>query len=353
MTIRLRIAFLVLISLLLVLFLYIDRAILTPFILAAIFAYIFNPIVSFLAERLHFPRTLSVIVIYACIVTLAVFGSVTITKRIIQESDQLKRFTEIALISINKEIKTLPEWAQPALSDTVQSLQITKYFTSKSLVNLFPQAVSEIVSFILFAFSAFYFLKEGGNMLHRLLLVVPSQYKIEVEILVRKINLVLGEYLRGQLLLVTLMAAALFILLSILGVQFALILAIFSGFAEIVPYIGPIVATTAAVIVVLVTGVNNFFLSPISAALIVIIIYFVLRQLQDYFVTPFVMGKITKLHPIIILFAVVSAGHLWGVLGLILAVPIAASIRILLEFSLDKIAEQGLQHKQANQNTKE
>jgi len=132
-------------------------------------------------------------------------------------------------------------------------------------------------------------------------------------------------------------SVALFVALSIFGVRFALIMAIFSGFAEIVPLIGPIVAGAVAMLVVFVTGNNNFSLQPSTAALVVAAIYFVVRQFQDYFVTPHVMGKIAKLHPIVILFAVLAGEHTAGILGLILAVPIAAILKIFLEFFLEKV----------------
>ena len=140
--------------------------------------------------------------------------------------------------------------------------------------------------------------------------------------------------------MVFLVSLILFIALSIIGVRFALILAIFSGFAEIIPLIGPIVATTVAGFAMFLTGNNNFFLSPLQATLAVILVYVSIRQFQDYFITPHIMGRITKLHPLIILFSVLSGDHLFGILGVILAVPIAATLRILLEYSLDKINDQ-------------
>ncbi|MCL6096184.1 MAG: AI-2E family transporter, partial [Patescibacteria group bacterium] len=146
-----------------------------------------------------------------------------------------------------------------------------------------------------------------------------------------------GSYLRGQVFLVLLVSLVLFIALSILGVKFALILAIFSGLAEIVPIIGPIVAASLAAIVAFIGGTSNFSLAPLQTAIAVVVIYTVVRQLQDYLVNPYIMGKITKLHPLVILFAVLAGEHTAGILGLILAVPIAGVLRIFLEFSLDKI----------------
>jgi predicted PurR-regulated permease PerM len=72
-------------------------------------------------------------------------------------------------------------------------------------------------------------------------------------------------------------------------------------------------------------------------ALVVVVVYAVVRQVQDYLINPYVMGKITKLHPLVILFAVIAGEHIGGILGLILAVPIAGIIKIIFEYSLDKI----------------
>ena len=167
---------------------------------------------------------------------------------------------------------------------------------------------------------------------------------MEVEILLRKINTVLGGYLRGQIFLIFLVSLVLFIALSILGIRFALIIAIFSGIAEIVPWIGPIVAATVAVISVLLGGGSaNFSLSPIQASIAVVVIYFVVRQVQDYFIVPHVMGRITKLHTLIVLFAVLAGEHTAGILGLLLAVPLAAVLKILLEFSVDTINDKEIQ----------
>ena len=141
--------------------------------------------------------------------------------------------------------------------------------------------------------------------------------------------------------MIFLISLILFGALSILGVRFALIVAIFSGIAEIVPLIGPIIAALVAVLVVLISGGQfNFSLGPVQASIIVVIIYFVVRQIQDYFIIPHVMGRITKLHPLIILFAVLAGGHSGGILGLLLAVPIAAVFKILFEFFIDNINSQ-------------
>ncbi len=339
MTIRLRTTFFIALAILIIWFLYIERAILTPFILAAIFAYLFNPVVNFFSNKIKLPRTISIIIIYVLIISVVVFSSITLTKRILDESYELTQSAKSLSLAAQQQIALLPDWIRPSVTDTIYSLEKTRLFTSASDLSFFPKAFSGIISLIIFLFSAFYFLKEGKVMKEKFLTFMPSEYKFEVEILLRKINTALSSYLRGQIFLVLLVSTVLFISLSALGVKFALILAIFSGFAEIVPIIGPIVAASVAAIVAFVGGTSNFSLMPFQTAIAVVIIYTVVRQLQDYLVNPYIMGKITKLHPLIILFSVLAGEHIAGIVGLILAVPVAGIIRILLDFSLDKVNE--------------
>ncbi|MBI2026068.1 MAG: AI-2E family transporter [Candidatus Levybacteria bacterium] len=345
MNIRLKFIFFLTIGFLLILFLYIQREILTPFIFAAIFAYILNPVVNILHKRLKVPRTISVIVIYTLIIGI-IIGTIFVSyKRVIDESSQLK--TQITTItkSAKTQINTLPQWVRPTLNDAVVSLEKSISVSVPSVYSFVPQIFSRIITFIIFLFAAFYFLKEGGGMFDRLLNLVPNRYKIEVDILLKKINSVLGSYLRGQIFLVILVSFVLFICLTIIGVRYALILAIFSGFAEIVPIIGPIFAAGVAALVAYFGGNSNLGLDPLQTAIVVVIVYTVVRQIQDYLINPHVMGRITKLHPLIILFAVIAGEHVAGITGLLLAVPIAGILKITIEYSLELIEDREIEEK--------
>lgn len=337
MTIRARTVFFILLGALIIWFLYLERAILTPFVLAAIFAYVFNPVINFFYHKIRLPRSITIFIIYFLIMAIIVALSIFLSKRIVEESTELNKYVKDLVGTTKNQINTLPDYLRPMANDLLVSVQKSRIFSSSSIFYLFPQAISRIVSLFIFFFSAYYFLKEGNTVLDKFLHLVPRNYKVEVEILLRRMNRVMGGYLRGQLFLVFLVSLTLYIALAILGVKFALIVAIFSGFAEIIPIIGPITAGAVAVLVTFLGGTSNFPMDPVSGALVVIAIYFIVRQLEDYFVIPHVMGKIAGLHPLLILFAVLAGGHLWGVLGLILAVPIAGVVRILFEYFLDKI----------------
>lgn len=337
MTIRIRALFFIVLGILLIWFIYIEREILTPFILAAIFAYIFNPVIDFFYHRIRLPRTITILILYILMMGITIVFSIFLTRRIFIESLDLNNYVDNFVVSTKKQIGTLPELIQPAVADLLTSIQKTKIFSTESLFALFPKAISRIVSLFIFLFSAFYFLKEGRAIVKRVLGFIPESNRGETELILKKINLVFSGYLRGQLILVFLVSLMLFIVLSIIGVRFALILAIFSGFAEIVPFIGPITAGTVAALVVLLTGQANFGLNPMQAAIVVALAYFFIRHFQDYFITPYVMGRMVKLHPLLVLFSVLAGGHVAGILGFILAVPIAASLKIILEFFIEKI----------------
>lgn len=335
MTIRLRTIFFFILGFILLWFLYVERALLTPVILGAIFAYIFNPVVNFFTNKVKLHRTLAVLIVYLVLMSIVVGLGTIVTRALLQESSDIRDYATSLLATTKTQINTLPDWLRPTARDLLIAVQKSKIGGSLSLLPFFPKAISRVISFFIFLMSGYYFLKEGNTMIDKLLLLIPKKYKLDVEILLRKISVIFAKYLRGQLFLVLLMSFVTFIPLVILGVRFAVLLAVFSGFAEIIPLAGPIAAAGISILVVLLTGHANFGLLPVNAAIIIGLIYFILRHAEDYLVIPHIMGKITQLPPFIIFFAVIAGGHLFGILGLILAVPVAAIIKLLLEFSLE------------------
>lgn len=337
MTIRLRTAFFIFLAFFAAWFLYIERAVFTPFILGIIFAYIFNPVINFFYRYIKLPRTLSIVIVYLTIVSLFIFLGVTLTRQITNESSELKSFINKLPETTENQIDNLPSWIKPVAKDALSFLEKPKPISSVSVFNFFPKAITSIVVFFIFLFSGFYFLKDGRTMFNKLFNLAPNSYKSDLELLSFRINNVFRSYLRGQVFMVFLVSLTLYAALSVVGVKFALILAIFSGFTEIVPIIGPIFAGAVGASVALASNNLSFGLSNLQGAIVVILIYFIVRQIQDYFIAPGIMGRIVKLHPLIILFSVLAGQHIWGIMGVILAVPIAGVVRILLEFSIEKI----------------
>lgn len=317
-------------------FLYSLRSILTPFILAGVFAYILNPFVNFLTHKIKLPRALSVLVIYILIISLLGFITVRIGSALSRESRELTRESKLILKEAEYQIEFLPDWAQEAAHDIIDSFRTFTIIPQGRVISIFSGAFGRLVNVFVFILAAFYFLKDGNRFLERANNLIPDGYRAEVDTLGKKINKVLGDYLRGQVLLVLLMSTVTWIALSLLGVRFALVIAIFTGFAELVPWIGPLTAGTVAVTVALFDGVPTLGMPPMMEGLVVASVYFLLRQLEDFLVIPQLMGRLTKLHPLVVLFVVLAGSHIYGALGLVLAVPVSASLRILFEYLWQK-----------------
>ncbi len=169
--------------------------------------------------------------------------------------------------------------------------------------------------------------------------LVPAPYRAEMRELGRSIDRVLGAYIRSQVILIVLMSVLTYIPLSLLGVKYALVLAIATGFLEVIPFVGPYTAAGSAMLVSLVQATTPWGWPNWLLAVVVGIIYLVLRQGEDHLIIPNLVGHIVKLHPIFVIFAILAGGHLGGALGLLIAVPLAATFRIILAYLYAKLVD--------------
>ena len=320
-------------------FLYSVRSVLTPFVLGAVFAYVLNPAVIFLEKRIKLPKTLAVVTVFLIVVVLIGAVSTEIGIRLAQETKEFSLESKYVNSLTNFKLEILPAWLRPSVRETLDSVNPARIFRPDRVWPYFSGALSGIGSVFIFLITGFYFLKEGSKFVERATSFFPNINRVDVAILIRKINSALNNYLRGQVYLIILMSFVTWLVLSFLGVRYAVMIGIFTGLAEIVPVIGPLVAGTVAVLVALFDGVPMFGTTPIGVGLIVASAYFIMGRLEDIFVVPFVIGRATKLHPLVILFAVLAGGQLWGILGMIFAVPIAAIVRVSAEFLLARLPD--------------
>jgi predicted PurR-regulated permease PerM len=169
---------------------------------------------------------------------------------------------------------------------------------------------------------------------------IPEEYRPEILALGRQINLTWQQYIRGELLLFALMATVTTIGLTILQVPGAIFLGLASGLLELLPLVGPWTAGALAVAVAYFNGTNPWGTSQIAYAGIVALMYFVLRQAEDYFVIPHVIGRAVRLPPLLVLFSLTAGGVFGGVFGLIIAVPVAASLKAIFSYLYAKFIDQ-------------
>ncbi|TSC53870.1 MAG: hypothetical protein LiPW39_21 [Parcubacteria group bacterium LiPW_39] len=152
--------------------------------------------------------------------------------------------------------------------------------------------------------------------------ITPPAHQVYVIDLAERIQRKLGAWLRGQILLMGIVGLMVFVGLTLLKVKFALTLALLAGLFEIIPYAGAVLGATPAVILA-------FFQSPLLASL-VIALFVVVQQLENHLIVPQVMKRAVGLNPLVIIISLIIGGNLAGILGVVVAVPIAAIISVFL-----------------------
>jgi predicted PurR-regulated permease PerM len=210
---------------------------------------------------------------------------------------------------------------------------------SASVPELVFGVLERLVLLLVYLVVTFYLLLQADQIVEGFYGLIPAPYRTEIRELGRSIDRVLGAYIRSQLLLIVLMAVLTYIPLSLLGIKYALVLSIATGFLEIIPFVGPYTAAGSAMFVALLQPTTPFGWPNWLLAVVIGIIYLVLRQGEDHLIIPNLVGHIVKLHPIIVIFAILAGGHLGGMLGLLIAVPSAATAKIILNYLYTKLVD--------------
>ena len=204
---------------------------------------------------------------------------------------------------------------------------ISTHFSTSSIMNFFIGLGGGIINIFLGAVVSLYIMLDREYFLALwqkiLSIVLSEEHSVKLNGTLKEVNIVIGQFLRGQLLDGLIIAILSSIGLSIVGLDFAVFIGCFAGVANIIPYFGPILGMIPAVIVALLTG-------GVTQALMVVLVLFIIQQIDGAIISPKVVGTSTGLHPVFVLVAILIAGYYWGIPGMIIAVPTAAIIKLFL-----------------------
>ena len=318
----------------LLMLLWVARGVLPPFIVAGILAYVLNPLVDELAERTGAPRRLVAFGVFLCVVVIV--GAIVwiAGARAGAELRALEREGPSIIESVVDKLtggQNIDLFGQsitsPDLGRRIEVALRDELGTPSQAIQAVRVAFEIVLAIVLVFLSLAYMLMDGGTLWEYLLRFVPGEHRAHIQHLSVEIHRVLGRYLRGQLFLIALMSTVTFLLLEwLFRLPYALWIGILTGIFEIVPLIGPITAGAVACTIGFSQG------GPPEAAELAIM-YFVLRQVEDQLVMPIVVGRAVHVHPLVTIFAVLTGEKIGGVLGMILAVPIAAAVKVVLDYT--------------------
>ncbi|HKH19860.1 MAG TPA: AI-2E family transporter [Gammaproteobacteria bacterium] len=317
---------------------YLLAPILTPFLIAALLAYLGDP----LADRLEawgLPRVLAVVAV--CAVLLIVLAAIT-TLLVPIVSGQIKALANAVPTYVEWINTVVLPWAQRhldlnfaafdlaavknALSAHLReaggaAANIVAYVTRSGAV-----LVGWLLNMLLVPVVAFYLLRDWDLLIALIRGLVPRHVEPTVSRLARESDAVLGAFLRGQLLVMLGLGTIYSIGLSLVGVEFGLLIGLLAGLVSFVPYLGFIVGLTVASIAVL------FQTHDIFQLVWVIVVFSIGQMLEGIVLTPWLVGDRIGMHPVAVIFAVLAGGQLFGFFGVLLALPAAAVLAVLIRF---------------------
>ncbi len=321
-----------------------------PFIWAVITAYIFNPVVTKLQRSTRLPRFWWVVVLYIIGFGLLFWIGSVVIPLLTNQYDELRKAIPGWLAEADKFLNThesitffgyqfeLVQFRD--LEKTVfEYLNTQALEIPKTLPSLLFGVIEGFILVLVYLVVTFYLLLQAETIPNNFYRLIPTKHREEIRTLVGSIDRVLAAYIRGQFLLILIMSVLSFIALSILQIEFALVLAIATGILEIIPIVGPYMAGGIACTVALFQGTAPFGWEPWFLALVVALVYFILRQFEDQFIIPNLVGHIVNVHPIFVIFAILAGGSLAGGLGLLIAIPTAAVIKIVLVYLYNKLID--------------
>jgi len=335
-----------LMALLVVFLLQIAEA-LPPFVWAIVTAYVLNRPMSMLVRRTGWPRWSWVAIFYLVFFGSIALALVLIVPNISREAlqltqdapkikanvdDYLNNNETVNIVGFNLSTDTVSSAINSAIDSVTNQ---AKSIAPKALTVTFRL----LIDFLLYLVVTFYLLLGGGATIFHAVTGLPLHFREEMRNLLLRIDRVLTAYIRGQFILIAIMTVASFIILTVLGVNYAFVLAITTGILELIPYIGPYLAMTIAGAVAYFQPHGNFGLQGLVLTAIVVVCYFIVRQIEDYVVVPAIIGKIVELPGILVIFAVLAGATLLGPMGLLLAVPIVATIKIIVGYLFYKLVD--------------
>ncbi|MCL5291348.1 MAG: AI-2E family transporter [Actinobacteria bacterium] len=300
------------------------QGVLPPFIYALVFVYLLRPIVNGLEDR-GVNRVIAIILAYLLMIAVLSLLLLIIVPIFV---------TEIRLF-----ITSLPGQVEEVKSIFLDISRNTKLSESAAITNFLDRITSSLsegamlvakripetavdifggaFNFILAPLLAFYILKDLRAIKKTIEMAIPVRFREEGMDIVRKIDNILGGFLKGQLLVAVSVGVLVGTAMAVLGIKYALLIGVISAIFNIIPYLGPIMSGIPATLLALEK-------SP-GYALLVIVVLTVVNQLDGLFISPNIMRQQVDLHPTVVIFALLTGGTLFGIMGMLLAIPVAAT----------------------------
>ncbi|MBM7599604.1 putative PurR-regulated permease PerM [Virgibacillus halotolerans] len=314
-----------------------------PIIIGFIVYYIMNPIVNLL-EKLHIKRIWGIVIIILGIGGLITGLVFLIAPSIEKQINDLIVEIPIYLQQLGDRIEALMnnsflssyydegyKWVTSTMSDLPNSINNYIGGAYEGVMSVASTLTNVIVALFTFPFVLFFLLKDSAKFKDYCLGLVPPKFRNDTEHILKNMDVQVGSYIRGQIFVATCIGVLLYLGYLIIGLDYAITLAIIAAITNVVPYLGPVIAISPAIIIALVD--SPFMLVKLA------IVWAVVQFSEGHFISPNIMGHTMKIHPLTIMFTLLIGGNLFGILGVILGIPGYAIIKVIVVYLYGKFKQ--------------
>ncbi|MDY4071095.1 MAG: AI-2E family transporter [Enterococcus gallinarum] len=305
-----------------------------PIILAGILYYLMNPAVDYL-ERKGIKRIYSIFGFFILVIGLIVWGVVVIVPKIQEQSmsfvENLPGYLDIIENKVN-EILSDPIFSQvqdqleasnekliASMTDIIQNLSRS---TIQNIGSFFGAVATVVLAVITMPFILFYLLKDGRQLAPYFVKFLPTKMRKPSLTVLKEMNDQVSSYIRGQLTVAFAVAIMFMVGFSLIGLDYAITLGIAAGFLNLIPYLGSFLAMVPAVFLGIVGG---------PVLLVKVLVVFVIEQtIEGRLISPLVLGNELSIHPVTILLVLLTSGKLFGLVGVILGIPVYAAAKVII-----------------------
>ncbi|RDW21704.1 AI-2E family transporter [Oceanobacillus chungangensis] len=308
-----------------------------PFLIAILIAYLLYPIINKIhSYNIH--KGLAILFIYVLF-----FGGIAyLIYRVypvivLQVRDLANNFPKMTdmyegiVLNIYEYTSFLPETVHDKMDQLIIGLEKSIENVLTKLVGGFTRIFDMILVITIIPVLVFYFLKDYDRMKDFFKQFIPTRYREPLSKMVHAIDANLGSYIRGQLLICLIITIITLIVFKLLHIEYALLLAVILGITNIIPYFGPIIGSIPAVAIAATTSG--------SLVIFVLVAVFAIQTIEGNLLSPYIVGKSIAIHPVAIILAILVGSKLFGVIGLILAVPILTILKVIVKHIWDFRAE--------------
>lgn len=310
-------------------------------LVSIIIAYALNPIINYLEEK-NISRLYGVLLVYLSILAILFILAFSVIPRsgeeIIRLIDNLPRYlNQLSNMVDNiytKYYSTLGDLPpvfkglETVVMDNIVNLESSLSNGIENFVTGIISLATKVVSIVLTPILTLYFLVDKDYFKEKIINIIPKQYRKDILYLASTIDISLTKFIRGRLIMSLYVGVCVTLLLLIMNIEFAIVIGIITGLFDIIPYIGPFIGFVPAVFFAFISKpIKGFWVS---------IIFILIQWTENNIVAPKILGENVGLHPMVILLSIIIGGGIFGVLGMIISVPLVAVTRIVILFIIDK-----------------